>query len=82
MRKDYKKPTIEFDFYEMNEAIAAGCQTIISLGPYPIDDHQICGEYEQPLSLFSRGTTGADNWADRTSCSCYYSSGDIPMLTS
>lgn len=83
MKAGYEKPMIEFDEYELNEAIAAGCKTIVSLAPMPYDGHSICSEYAQPLSLFSRSSSPLnDTWNDSTSCTCYYSSGEIPMLTS
>lgn len=79
----YEKPTIEFDEYDLNEAIAAGCITIVTLAPMPYDGHSICSEYAQPLSVFSEDNgTKYDNWNDSQSCTCYYSSGEIPMLTS
>lgn len=83
MKAGYEKPMIEFDEYELNGIIAAGCVTKVTLGPEPYEGHAICDEYSQPLSLFDRNSnTKLDNWNDSTSCTCYYSSGEIPMLTS
>ena len=82
MKIGYEKPTIEFDEYELDEAIAAGCKTIVSLAPMPYDGHSICDEYLQPLSVFTRSSNTVDNWNDSVSCNCYYSSGELPMLTS
>ena len=41
MKAGYEKPMIEFDEYELDSAIAAGCTTIISLAPMPYDGHAI-----------------------------------------
>lgn len=83
MKAGYEKPMIEFDEYELDSAIAAVCTTIISLAPMPYEGHSICDEYAQPLSITSRSSVPQpDNWNDSTSCTCYYSSGEIPMLTS
>lgn len=83
MKIDYEKPMIEYDEYELDESIAAGCTTIVTLAPMPYEGHEICSEYAQPLSLFDRSNgTKYDNWNDSTSCTCYFSSGEIPMLTS
>lgn len=82
MKAGYEKPMIEFDEYELDAAIAAGCATTVTLAPFPYDGHAVCEEYAQPLSVFSRSGGNVDNWNDSTMCSCYYSSGDSPMLTS
>ena len=56
MKAGYEKPMIEFDEYELDSAIAAGCTTIISLAPMPYDGHAICEEYLQPLSIMNRSS--------------------------
>ena len=45
MKARYQKPMIEIEKYALDSAIAAGCQTVISLGPGD-DIHPICDEYE------------------------------------
>ena len=79
MKIDYEKPMIEFDEYELDEAIASGCTTIVTLAPYEYDGYAVCSEYVQPLTAYA---TGAANWNDSVNCNCYYSSGELPMLTS
>lgn len=85
MKAGYEKPTIEFDEYELDAAIAAGCVTKVTLAPMPYDGHDICSEYAQPLTVYSFSRSSSpttDTWNDSVSCTCYYSSGEIPMMTS
>lgn len=81
MKAGYEKPMIEFEDYELNAAIASGCQTIISLGPG--DDrygYEICKEYI-PQTRARSLPPSATNFYEQT-CSCYLSAGDGTMFTS
>ena len=42
MKASYEKPMIILEEYELNTAIATGCQTIMDLGP---EDHEYNGTY-------------------------------------
>lgn len=81
MKADYEKPTIEFEEYELNAAIATGCQTIISLGPGD-DVNSVCDEYKVELYARSRSVDPFNGNFYEGSCSCYLSAGDGTLATS
>lgn len=85
MRSDYVKPTIEFEDYEVNTAIATGCDLKVSLGP-AIAGYTACKEYED---AFVEGFYGSpmsvdpivQNFYEKV-CSCYLSAGSETVFTS
>lgn len=80
MKKEYVKPSIEFEDFELNAAIAAGCQTVISLGPGDYSN-EVCDEYSQPESIRpAYGIMGSNFYEN--SCSCYLNAGGSTLLTS
>lgn len=85
MKKEYVKPSIEFEDFELNAAIAAGCQTVISLGPGDYSN-EVCDEYSQPESIRPAygimGSTPQPLTFYEGSCSCYLSSVGSTLLTS
>lgn len=78
MKKGYEKPMIEFDEYEVNTSIAAGCQTHITLGPGD-DKHPVCEEYEPDFGPETRSLP-LNFYED--SCTCYLSAGVGTLMTS
>lgn len=78
---NYEKPMIEFEEFELDAAIATGCGTVVSLGPGD-DDHAICSEYIQDLSLFSDHLPPQYANFYEGSCSCYLSAGVGTLFTS
>ena len=84
MKASYEKPRIEFEEYELHTAIAAGCQTVISLGPGD-STHEICEEYvpdfrpENQIQPFSSAKP-LNFYED--SCTCYLSAGEGTLMTS
>lgn len=80
MKAGYEKPMIEFDEYELNTAIAVGCQSIISLGPGD-DEHPVCKEYEPDFGPRMRTYAIPDNFYE-DSCTCYLSAGVGTLMTS
>lgn len=81
MRKDYVKPMIEFEDFELNTAIAAGCTTTVSLGPGD-STHPVCDEYNQSPFSLRRSSTPSDVTFYEGSCGCYLSSVGSTLLTS
>lgn len=80
MKAGYEKPTIEFDEYELNTAIAAGCQTIVSLGPGD-DTHPVCKEYEPDFGPQTYARSLPLNFYE-DSCTCYLSAGVGTLMRS
>ena len=69
MKKEYKKPTIIFEKFEINENIAA-CETKVQFGPdkenAACEDYGLGGD-AQPFSLTNDVTPFYKN-----GCQCYY----------
>lgn len=83
MKARYQKPMIEIEKYALDSAIAAGCQTVISLGPGD-DIHPICDEYEPDFGFVRNKqmlrTAPLNFYED--SCTCYLSAGVGTLMTS
>lgn len=78
MKAGYEKPVIEFQEYELNTTIAAGCQTHISLGPGD-DTHPVCKDYEPDYGI---NTLSMPLNFYEDSCTCYLSAGVGTLMTS
>jgi len=78
MKANYKKPTVEFEEYQLNTPIAWGCTVKVSLGTADMT-HTACPEYE---SAFGEDLNGSvqNFWPE--SCSCYLTAGVEPVFTS
>ena len=82
MKANYEKPTIEFEEYALDTAIATGCGTIVDLGP---EDHEYNGKQYTACSYFGEETFDAESPAIMNffeSCSCYLSAGGSTVFTS
>lgn len=77
MKKDYIKPIIEIEEFELNAAIAAGCTNIVTLGPGDPEHQDVCDEYEGLLRNRSYS-----NPFYETSCTCYLSAPGESLATS
>lgn len=81
MKAGYEKPMIEFDEYELNTAIASGCQTQISLGPGD-STHEVCDEYKVEVFSAEPQTRSLPLNFYEDSCTCYLSAGVGTLMTS
>lgn len=82
MKREYIKPMIEIERYEMNTSIAANCGTVVSQGP-AVGDHTACKEYEDIWEDFSISIYAAQtSFYDDGTCECYYSSSGEGLFTS
>lgn len=79
MKKDYIKPIIEIEEFELNAAIAAGCTNIVTLGPGD-PEHQVCDEYDFGGGLLMNRSYS--NPFYETSCTCYLSAPGESLATS
>ena len=86
MKKQYSKPFLEVEVYQLNAALAAGCSTPITFGPGG-GGHEVCKEYKDswgedldPWSLRPQNTERS--FYDYIICTCYYTSSDTTLLTS
>ena len=81
--KSYEKPSIEFECFELNAAIASGCNNVVSIGPAG-GGYDVCDEYkEEEFMLFSvphEPPASQNFWEE--SCSCYLSAGVETVFTS
>ena len=81
--KSYEKPSIEFDFFELNAAIATGCQNIVDIGPAG-GGYDVCDDFKEeeftPFSVPTEPPSYQNFW--QGSCSCYLSAGVETVFTS
>lgn len=84
MKREYAKPSIEFEDFELNTAIAAGCTVHVNMGPGD-KTHTPCGDYTQPeyiqpeFGIMAELTPG--NFYEG-SCTCYLNASGGVMFTS
>ena len=85
MKKEYQKPIIEIEVYQMDAAIAVSCSFKVSLGP-EAPGKDVCAKFEDAFEV-----TGVTTYASRgtpfysdgsVNCDCYYSSGGGGYFTS
>ena len=90
MKKEYMKPYVEVEVYELDAAIAANCGQVISLGP-EAPGKVVCEEFEDAFEVdgfsvrpyASINSGGTPFYADGSAhCDCYYSSGSNSYFTS
>ena len=90
MKKNYVKPMVEIETYELSASIAANCQTTVNLGPEALGIEP-CPEFEKGFDVvlninpgYSTMSTGGKPFysAEAGDCDCYYSSGGYVYLTS
>lgn len=85
MKKPYKSPVFEMEYYELSTSLATGCGIKVSNGP-EINDHVACDGFEGMFGEedpFARGArSGGASFYDDGSCRCYYSSGGEGYWTS
>ena len=90
MKKNYIKPLIEIETYELSGAIAYNCTNVITLGPgIPgSEEYQQCDEFGGSgfLSLIPGVTVQSNDkpfYSDGAAhCDCYYTSGGQGYFTS
>ena len=80
MKINYKKPFIEIEDYEIDTVIAAGCQTLVSLGPGD-DTHPVCEEYNVDFGPSNSARSLPLNFYE-DSCTCYLSAGVGTLMRS
>ncbi len=71
MRKKYVKPSVVVEVFKMEEAIAAGCGTIIDPDP------ETCGWFGP-----YKARSAADVPFNVDSCECTHTANDSPWFTS
>ena len=88
MKKEYMKPHVEVEVYELDAAIAANCGQVISLGP-EAPGKETCEEFKDAFEVFSfrpdskARSSGNAFYADGSAyCDCYYTSGSNNYFTS
>ena len=85
MKREYVKPMIEIERYELDASIAANCGNTVTLGPGDYDDY-VCKEFEDAFDVASYSARSAGTpFYDGTTgpvCDCYYSSGGNGYFTS
>ncbi len=83
MKASYEKPALLVEEYELNTAIATGCEEIVNLGP---EDGTYNGTVYTACSYFDTGTYDAENPTYMSffegRCSCYLSAGGETVFTS
>lgn len=82
MKANYEKPMIVIEEYQIDTAIATGCQTVVDLGP---EDHEYNGKLYTACSHFGEETFDAESPAHMNffeTCSCYLSAGGSTVFTS
>lgn len=82
MKAGYEKPRIAVEEYQLDTAIATGCETIVNLGP---EDHEYNGTFYTACSYFGQETFDAEPPAQMNffeTCSCYLSAGGATVFTS
>lgn len=87
MKKVYKAPKMEIEYYSLDASIASNCANIVSNGP-AVGNHQLCNDYEDPFAMSDEsgialfgGPYNVQFYED-THCDCYYSSNDNGYWTS
>lgn len=81
MKKYYEAPDFCVERFELNETIALGCSTVVSLGPGDAT-HVVCSEYGEipEFRAFSERMERSNFYEG--GCDCYLSSGDTALFTS
>lgn len=75
MKKEYKKPTIEIERYELATSIASNCGIVVDMGPVA-EGHTACDSYyeasgeERPTTYSLSRSYNVDFWEN---CDCYTS---------
>lgn len=86
MKTGYIRPSIEFEDFALNSAIAAGCQEIVNMGPEdPSGQFNVCSDYIQPESMrpgFEMMAEPVSGNFYKESCSCYLSAAGGTVFTS
>lgn len=86
VKKKYERPAIDIEFYEIDDAIAAGCVTIYTLYPENPSDpdkyYPTCYSDYETLSLEAAAAATISTPFMNEDCSCYYGSGNAPCLSS
>lgn len=81
MKKDYIKPIIEIEEFELNAAIAAQCDYKVNLGPGD-QTNETCSVFQGFEKLGEGVRAVSEGPFYDGSCSCYLSSGGVALLTS
>ncbi len=83
MKAGYEKPMLTVEEYELNTAIATGCDNTVSLGPM---DYEYKGTYYTVCSEYDQGTYDSESPENMNffegHCSCYLSAGGETVFTS
>lgn len=85
MKKVYKKPTVEIEFYELNANIASNCAVVVTMGDYGGGAGEpACDDYLEMVGKKSTSTFALAhniNFWENT-CDCYTTAGGGGFFTS
>lgn len=86
MKKVYKKPIVEIEFYELNANIASNCTVVVTMGDYGGGEGEpACNDYLEMVGLPTITSTYARahnvNFWEKT-CDCYTTAGGAGFFTS
>lgn len=85
MKKEYIKPLIEIEAYELDAQIAANCGNIVNLGPEgPEPGGVACSDYGDSYGPWALPRSSGISFyqSNLAGCDCYYSSGGEGYFTS
>lgn len=80
MKKNYIKPSVEIELYELSDSIASNCNVTVTMGPEALDAVKVCEDYYDKSGESKDGVVfsarsiqhNIDFWTEAT-CDCYYS---------
>ena len=80
MKRSYVAPTLEVELYQLDQAIASNCATVVDSGP-AMGDHKPCEDFIDPFSVVPGGMNVMSlphnvQFYEDTNCDCYTSGGD------
>lgn len=81
MKVGYRKPAVEFEDYELNVAIATGCESIKNLGPGD-ESHDVCTDFIIDFGIDTYASPAAETYFYEGSCLCYLTAPGSAIFTS
>lgn len=89
VKKNYAKPYVTIEEYELSSNIASNCALVVNMGPEGPGAIEICQDYydktgetrpKNGIAAYSL-PYNVQFWTDE-SCDCYYSAGEAGCFTS
>lgn len=88
MKRSYVAPTLEVELYQLDQAIANNCGTVVHNGPsVPELGINQCEDFVDPYAMFHEGMTTMSipknvNFYLESGCDCYTTGSDGTFWTS